>query len=379
MKKIWIKIGIVVIAALAIVLIITQTRKEPEEIKIGVVAPLTGPIAVYGENVRDGVLLAVDEINKNGGVNGTSIKIILEDEGAGPQASVNAVRKLISIDHVQTIIGPATSAGLLASAPIAEKEHVILFSPSSTSDNVRDAGDYIFRNRASTSQEATVFAKYIMEELGLKKLSILRANADYAKSFADVCKKIIAEKGGVVLNEEMFAEGASDYRSQLTKIKALNPEGIFIVGVPVELGNILRQIKEIGIKAQLFSNTIDSPEIFKIAKGAEEGLTFVTTFYDPKTGDEKIEEFDKKFMERFGRASHIFGANAYDAIYILKTVIKDYGYKGEKIKEGLYKLKDFKGAGGNIEFDEKGDLRFTKVAVKKIVGGKFTFVREIQR
>lgn len=378
MRKKWIWIAII-FAVLIVMIIFVKPKKEPEEINIGVVAPLTGPIAVYGENVRDGVLLAVDEINKNGGVNGLPIKIILEDEGAGPQAAVNAVRKLISVDKVQSIIGPSTSAGLLASAPIAEKEHIILFSPSSTADNVRDAGDYIFRNRASTSQEATVFTKYIMEELGLKKFSILRANADYAKSFADVCKKIIGEKGGEILNEEIFAEGSTDYRSQLAKIRSSNPEGLFIVGVPVELGNILRQTKEIGIKAQLFSNTIDSPDIFKIAKGAEEGLTFVTTFYDPINGDAKVKEFDKKFKDRFGRSSHIFGANAYDAIYILKSVIKDYGYKGEEIKEGLYKLKNFRGAGGDIEFDEKGDLRFTKVAVKKIVNGEFIFIKEVQR
>lgn len=371
--------GFIIILVIVIIFIIIQQKSGTKEIKIGVVAPLTGPIAVYGENIRDGISLAAEEINKNGGINGSLIKIILEDEGAGPQAAVSAVRKLLTIDRVQVIIGPATTSGLLASAPIAEQNHVILFSPSATADNVREAGDYIFRNRASTSQEASVFTKYIMEDLGLKIFSILRVNADYAKNFADVCKTIISQKGGSVLNEEISTEGATDFRSQLTKIKNSTPEGLFIVGVPVELGNMLRQIKEIGINAKLFSNTIDSPEIFKISKGAEEGLSFVTTFYDPNNGDNKIKEFDNKFKEKFGRASHIFGANAYDAIYIFKEMIEKYGYNADKIKNGLYKMKGFSGAIGNIEFDEKGDLKFTKVAIKKIVNGKFIFIKEVQK
>jgi len=177
----------------------------------------------------------------------------------------------------------------------------------------------------------------------------------------------------------VFAEGSTDFRSQLTKIKGVDPEAVFIIGVPIELGNILKQIKEIGVQVRLFSNTIDSPEIFKIAKGAEEGLTFVTTFYDPEHGDEKIKEFDRKFREKFGRASHIFGANAYDAVYILKEIIENYGYQGEKIKNGLYKLKGFRGAAGLTEFDEKGDLKFTKVAIKKISNGKFEFIKEVQK
>jgi len=313
-------------------------KKDEGVIKIGVIAPLTGPIAPYGENIKDGVMLAVDEINEQGGVKGKPIRVIFEDEGKGPEAAVSSVRKLITIDHVSVIIGPATSNGVMAAAPLAESYRVVLFSPSGTSDNISDAGDYIFRNRATASQEASVFAEYIAEDLGIEKYAILRSDADYAISFADVCNRTMQESGGQLLLEETFSEGSTDYRSQLSKIKSANPEGIFIVGVPIELGIILKQIKEIGLKAQLFSNTIDSPEIFDIAEGSAEGLTFVTTFYDPVHGDEKVREFDAKFREEYGRDSHIFGANAYDAVYILKTVIEQYGNHSEKIKDGLYLL-----------------------------------------
>jgi branched-chain amino acid transport system substrate-binding protein len=378
MKKIWIGIGVIIVGFLIVFIYFINTDKDQKGIKIGIVAPLTGPISSYGENIRDGVLLAVNEINQNGGIKGNPIVTYFEDEGGGPQASVNAVLKLISINNVKVIIGPATSNGVMASAPIAEKNHVVLLSPSGTSDNIREAGDYIFRNRASVSQEAIVFTKYIIDDLGIKRFAILRADADYAKSFGDICGRTIQENGGSLIIEEIFSEGSSDFRTQLSKIKATTPQGLFIIGVPIELGNILKQIREIGLKTQIFSNTVDSPDIFKLAGGAEEGLTFVTTFYDPVNGDTRIVEFDKKFKERYGRGSHLFGANAYDAVYILKRVIEEYGYDGERIKDGLYQLKKFTGAAGLIEFDEKGDLKFTKVAIKKVTNGKFVFVKEVQ-
>jgi branched-chain amino acid transport system substrate-binding protein len=217
------------------------TKKE-KEIKIGLVTPLTGPVAPYGENVRDGCLLAVEEINQQGGI---KLKLIIEDEDNSSQDAVNAVQKLITVDHVPVIIGPVISSGLLAAAPIAEKNKVVLFSPSGMSDNIREAGDYIFRNRVSASQEAGVLAWYATVDLGLKNFGILRTDSDYGLSFANACRKIINEQGGKVFIEEVFEQGSTDFRAQLTKIKALNPKGLFLVGVPVELGNMLRQIREL--------------------------------------------------------------------------------------------------------------------------------------
>ncbi len=353
--------------------------EKPKAYNIGVVAPLTGPISTYGENIRDGALLAMEELNEKGGIDGTPIHLVFEDEGAGPQSAVSSVRKLIAIDRVPVIIGPATSNGVMAAAPIAEENHVVLLSPSGTSDNISQAGDYVFRNRASASQEAAVFAKYIIEDLGIRKYAVLRSDADYAENFVKVCNTVMQGQGGTLLLEEVFAEGSTDFRSQLAKIKATNPTGLFIIGVPVELAGILRQAKEMGLNCQFFSNTIDSPEIFKLAEGAEEGLTFVTTFYDPKHGNDRIREFDEAFRAKFGRASHLFGANAYDAVYLVKQVIESHGYTGESIKAGLYGINRFSGASGQIEFDENGDLEFTTVAIKKISNGQFEFIREVQK
>lgn len=376
-RNVWIGIGIIVVVALAIVLIVTQTKKEVEEIKIGAIAPLTGPAAPYGENVRDGILLAVEEINKAEGINKHKITLIFEDEGGGPRVAVDAVRKLIASDNVSVIIGPSTSNGIMASAPIAEEKHVVLFSPGAASDNVRDAGDYIFRNRASAYQEAVALAKYALIDKNLTRFTILRSDADYAVSFASAFRRTVEDNNGNVLIEEAFQEGSTDLRTQLSKIIGSKPEAIFIIGVPIEIGNILKQVREMDIRLPLFSNSIESPDIFKIAGRATEGLVFSTTFYDPEHGDKRLQEFDSRFKERYGRRSDLFAANGYEAIYILKAAMEKGGYSGKQIKNALYSLKDFRGLMGYVEFDEKGDIK-AKITIKKIENGKFKFIKIIQ-
>jgi len=353
-------------------------KKEEKVVKIGVVTALTGPVAPYGDNVRDGCLLATDEINLKGGIGGHKIELFIEDEEASPQKAVSAVQKLITTDKVQVIIGPVISSGFLAAAPVAEKRKVVLFSPSGMADNIRDAGDFIFRNRASASQEAGGLAKYIVAKTELSKMVILRSNSDYAISFANVCRKVFEQGERAVLVEESFEQGATDFRTQLAKIKVTKPDAILIIGIPVELGNMLKQIKELGFKVPIFSNSIDSPQIFQISHGTEEGLVFSTTFYEPEMDNSSLKEFDRKFRERFGRESHFFAANAYDAIYILKNVLEKKGYTGEKIRDGLYSLKGFKGVTGNIEFDKKGDLKNPTIVIKQISHGKFNIVEQIK-
>ncbi|NVL89905.1 MAG: penicillin-binding protein activator [Desulfobacterales bacterium] len=352
--------------------------KKDKEIKVGVVAPLTGPAAPYGENIRDGAVLAIEEINASGGINGCPMVLVFEDEGATPQQAVAAVNKLITVDRVPVIIGPSSSNGILAAAPVAERNRVVLISPGAASDNVRNAGDYIFRNRASAYQEAAALAKYALEDMALEKFAILRTGADFGLSFAKVFREIISSEGGQILTEEAYHEGDVDFRTQLVKIKATKPDGVFFVGAPIELGNILKQNQQLGTRLTIFSNSIESPEVFKIAGEAAEGVIFSTTFYDPEHGDEKLQRFDRRYKERYGKLSDLFAANGYDAVYVVRQAIVDGGYDADKIKDAFYSLKDFRGLMGSIAFDEKGDVT-ALIAIKKIVGRKFQFIKVVQK
>jgi len=375
MKKIWIGIGSVIVVLLAIVLILAQIRKEAKEIKIGFVNSLTGQYAPYGENNWNGVKLAVEEINSAGGINGKRVKIISEDDRSTKDGAVAAVKKLIEIDRVPVIIGPGSTIGVMGAAPIANKAKVVLLSPGAAGPQVTDAGDYIFRNRPSGALEASKIAEYAYKTLQIKKVSVFYPNIDYGIGFKNVFVKKFTSLGGSILSEEIYAESDTDFRTQLAKIKEKRPEGVYVLGVPESIGQILKQAKEIGLNVQFLSNNVESAKLLEIAGEAANGLIFPIPYYDPNSPLPRIKEFEKKYFKRFNRHSDLFAALGYDAVYIIKYAIETGGYDGEKIKNALYNLKNFQGVAGVISFDENGDV-IMPLSIKKVENGQFVILEE---
>jgi branched-chain amino acid transport system substrate-binding protein len=375
MKKTWIVIAIVVIVALAALLIITQIKRGAGEIKIGFVNSLTGQYAPYGENNWNGVMIAVEEINIAGGINGKRINLIVEDDGSTKEGAVFAVKKLIEIDKVPVIIGPGSTVGVAGTSAIANKAKVVLFSPGAAGPGITTKGGYVFRNRVSGDLEAPKIAEYAITALKLKKAAILYPNVDYGVGFKNSFKTKFISSGGEVITEETYADNDTDFRSQLNKIKMKSPELVYVLGVPESVGQMLRQAKEIGLKTQFISNNVESSKLIEIAKNSAEGLIFPTETYDPNSALERIKQFEKKYFFKFNRRSDLFAANGYDAVYIVSQAIEKSGYKGEDIKNVLYNLKNFPGVGGNISFDEKGDV-IKPISIKMVKGGEFKIIEE---
>lgn len=374
-RNIWVGIGVAVVVALAIVLIVTSTRRKPRDTRIGFVNSLTGQYAPYGENNWNGVKLAVEEINSAGGINGRRIKIILEDDRSIKEGAVSAVKKLIDIDKVPVIIGPGSSVGVMGSAPIANRAKVVLLSPGAASPEITNAGDYIFRNRASGALEASKIAEYAYKKLQVRKAVVFYPNVDYGIGFMNVFIKKFTSLGGIILFKETYAETDTDFRTQLAKIKERPPEGIYVLGVPESIGQILRQAKEIGLHVQFLSNNVESPKLLDIAREAAEGLIFPIPFYDPESSLLRVRKFERKYFAKFNRHSDLFAANGFDAVYIIKYAIEVGGYNGERVKNALYNLKDFYGVGGVISFDENGDV-IKPLSIKTVKNGQFVTLRE---
>ncbi|MCD6193333.1 MAG: ABC transporter substrate-binding protein [Candidatus Aminicenantes bacterium] len=370
MKKIWIGVVILIIAALAVLIVVTQTKREPEEIKIGVIVPLTGGSAKYGEDIKRGYDLAVEEINAEGGVRGRKIRLIYEDSEGKPEKAVTAAQKLIQRDRVVAILGPLWSSPTLAVAPICEKNKVVLLSSGSSSPKITDAGDYIFRNELSDKYGAEQTAKLFFN-LGFKKIAIIYVNNDFGIGYKDVTEQIYKNLGGVVTTTQSFEQDATDFRTQLLKIKDTNPEGLFIVGYK-EMILILKQMREFGINAQILSVALfEDPEIIEKVGDVAEGAiyTYYGTF-DPKSQESRIKEFVKKFEERYHKLPEYYAPIGYDAVKILALAIEKGGFAPEQIKEALYQIKDFPGLSGTTSFDENGDVA-KPVILKTVEKGKF--------
>lgn len=347
--------------------------QEKGEIKIGVINSLTGSGAPYCEGIHNSFQLAVDEINEAGGIKGRKLVLLYEDDQTNPEAAVSAFQKLVDVDKVQIIIGPASSSSVMACAPLANDRKVVLLSSGAASPDITYAGDYIFRNRSAGTQEANATADFAYENLKLRKVGILKINTDYGQGFSRVFKEKFSSLGGEILGEVTYDQGQTDFRSQIVKIKNLNPEGVYLIGVPVEAGLILKQSAELGFNTRFLTNNMESPELIKIAGNATEGIYFAIPRVKLDESQERVKHFVEEYVKRYGEKPDMFAADAYDAVFIAKWAIEQAGYDGSKIKDALYQLQDFQGIAGSVSFDSNGDA-LKPLVIKTVRNREFVVV-----
>jgi len=373
MKKIWIGVLILIIAALAVLLVVTQTKRGPEEIKIGAILPLTGEAAKYGKSAKRGIDLALEEINAKGGIKGKKLTIIYEDSKGNPKEGVSAILKLITVHKVPAILGAMSSSVTLAIAPIAEENKIVLLSPASSSPKITHAGDYIFRNCYSDIYEGKKMAHYIYNETRYKKVAIIHINNDYGIGLREAFRDEFNKLGGKVVAVETYDFGATDFRTQLSKIKESDPDAIYIVGYS-EMGRLLVQAKELELRIPFFSCIMfEDPDILKVAGDIAEGVVYTYPSYNPKSREDVVANFINIFEKKYNQKPDGFAANAYDALKILALAIEKGGGKSEQIKKALYSIKDYPGVTGKTSFDGNGDV-IKPIGIKQSVRGKFKWI-----
>ncbi len=311
------------------------------DLKVGIMLPLTGDAAPYGIGAKKGAELAFEKLKVPG------VKLVVEDSGCDGRTAINAINKLINVEKVVAIVGELCSSATLAVAPVAEQKKVVLISPASTSPDITDAGDYIFRTVPTDARQG-VFAADLLRREGIKNLAVLYPNEDYGKGFSGVLEKSFKEKGGRVVASESFERGSTDLRTQLTKIRARRPDAVFLISnSPNSAIEALRQMRELRVNVKLFgSEGLKSKEIAQ-ARGAD-GL--IITSVSP--GSKQFADEHKRF---FNEEAGPFSAQAYDAYESIARAIKGGAKTGEQIKNALYKL-SFNGATGRVKFDRKGDV-----------------------
>jgi len=346
--------------------------RERGEIKIGWIGPLTGDAAYYGEMVKKGTELAVEEINEAGGIKGLRIKVIYEDDQLDPKKGTLALQKLITVDKVPVVIQAAGSSVMLANAPIAERNKVVLISPTCSNDKIKYAGDYIFRIWPSDAYQGKVIAEFAYNELGKRRAAVLYINNDYGVGLKDEFVKNFKRLGGEVVFVEGFAQGESDFRTILTKLKGLNPDIVFLSSLYKESALILKQAKELGLETQFIGGDGNfAPELIELSGGAAEGTIVTNMHWDPNSSDPIVRNFVRKFREKYNQDPEVYAAAGYDCIKVLARAIEMGGTTSDGIKEALYKIKHFKGVTGDITFDEYGEIMFKEYDKFIVKGGKF--------
>jgi len=367
MKRI---LSLSILAASVVALLSHGCSAAPKEVKLGVITSSTGTIAPYGEAVLNGVQTAVDELNAGQGIAGRKVKLLVEDDQSDPKNAVSALTKLATVEKVSAVIGPVASSSVMSAAPVADEKKVVILSPAGAAPAITNAGDFVFRNRSSGALEALWMADYAAQKAKATKAALLYINTDYGVGYKDIITARFKELGGTLDLTESFDQGVTDFRAQLAKVKAQNPQFVFVLGNPKEVGYLLKQSRELGLKCLFIANNVEGQDVLNVAGKAAEGLVIVLPYFDPSSPSPKVQQFVAKYQGRYGRLPDLYAANGYDAMYMVKAAMVAKGFTGEQVRDGLYALKDFEGVNGRVSFDKNGDV-VMPLAYKQIKDGKF--------
>lgn len=321
-------------------------------IKIGGIFPLSGAVAVYGTEARNGVQLAVEEINATGGINGQTVQLIAEDDEGNPEKSVSAYKLLTTRDGAKLFIGSLTSGCTMAITSLAQAQKVVVVAPAATAPAVTDAGNFIFRVCFIDPFQGKVGAKFAFENLGLKKAAVLYdVGNDYSVGLFDNFKAGFEAAGGTIVAAESYNTGDKDFNAQLTKIKNANPEVVYLPDYYSTVALIAKQLRAQGLNVPIVG--ADGWDGIVDNAGDEMLNGFYSNHYASDSTDGKVIDFVKKYSEKFNATPTSFAALAYDAMYVIKDAIIASGSADPvKVQAALEKTKGSY-LTGNLSFDEK--------------------------
>ncbi len=342
-------------AALAITLALFQQEvMGSDEIAIGAALPLSGAVSYYGQDSKRGIDLAVDEINTAGGINGQRVRVIYEDtQGQGTRA-VSAIRALLDVQNVPAVIGGGTSTETLSMAPIAERSQRVLISPVSSASKISQSGSYIFRSVPSDGAQAVNLAEWIVQR-GVTRLALIYVNQAWGVGLKDDFVSNYQRLGGELLTQEATDQGEVDFRTQLVRMRASNPQAYLAIIYAREGGLLLRQARELGISDQFFGADPWTKKEFIESAGeaAGDGVLFTTpALYDGA----EFKAFAKDFRARYNRDPGVYEAHGYDCMKLLALAMQQGGTSPVAIRDSLAAISGYMGATGNTTFDENGDV-----------------------
>lgn len=361
--------------AFAAALTVVGCNSKSASVKIGSIGPLSGQYAVYGSDCKNGIELAVQEINAAGGINGQPFEVIYEDDEGNNEKSVSAYKKLVTKDGVKLIIGSLTSGCTQAIAPLAQAQKVVLIAPAATAPAITETGDFIFRTCFIDPFQGTVGGKFAVQELGSKKAGILYdAGNDYSVGLMENFEKEFVAGGGKIVAKESYQGGDKDFNAQLTKIKNAQPDVVYLPEYYTDVALIARQLRAQGINTPIVG--ADGWDGLTENAGTEVLNGFYSNHYASDSTDEKVQTFVKSYTEKYNLAPTSFAALGYDSVYMLKDAVLNAGGTGsEEIRAALENTSgDY--VTGHLTFDEKHNPVKSAVIVELVAdeSGKLTTV-----
>ena len=332
-------------------------------------------MANYGVATYEGLELAIDEVNAAGGINGKKIKLVKADTKSETSEAVNSATKLIADDKVKVLVGPATTAPVIAETQVATEHKVPILAPCATSAKVTvengKVQPFVFRSCFIDPQQGDVMAKFAKDNLKATTAVIyFDSSSDYSKSLAQVFKEKFEAAGGKVLMEEAFVQKDQDFKATLTKLKTAGAQVMFVPAYYEEVGKIVKQARELGIATPILgTDGWDDPKVKDIAGADAINNTFFCTHYSDK--DAEVKPFLDAYNKKFNHAPNVFAALGYDAGKVLIDALKRANSDDtEKIAKAIAETKNLKAGTGTISMDANHNPIKQAVILENKNGGR---------
>lgn len=349
-------------------------------IKIGYYGDLSGPTFNFGESAKNGVLMAVEEINQAGGINGHRIDLVIEDDQGSAERAATRAGKLIDQDKVIAVIAGGTSGNSRAGAPKAQVAKIPLISPSATDPAVTQIGDYIFRACFIDTFQGEVMAKFAFNTLKAQKAAILLDfNSPYSRGLSDFFELSFTRLGGQIVNKQLYTITDGDFRGQLNAIRLSDPDVIYVPGYYGNIAFIARQARQMGItQALLGGDGWDAPELWDLGGDALNG-SYISNHYSAEDPSGAIQQFVRDYKLRYGNLTpDAHAALAYDAMRVLADAIQRAGStEGPKLRNALAQTKNFSGVTGLITINSERNA-IKPAVILKLLDRKYVYQETIQ-
>ena len=373
--KNWIKI--VVACCLALLL---STPAMADTVRIAVASPFTGPLAGYGDNVKAGVTLKVEEINAAGGINGKQVRVDWMDEQCEPREAATVSSRIAQNRNIVGVVGHLCSSAHLAALPTYLRHGVPVVAPTTTAVAIsdqskdRDGNTWAFRVVYRDDYQGEFLAEYAQNILGLENIAVFYENNDYGIGLKNAFVGKANAIGLNIVGEEAYVSGASDFNPQLTRLRGRNPDGLFIAGYYPEGALIASQADSLGLNVTKFgADGFDNADYISLAGTSAEN-TYLTVPFLAEAAEGETLQFLQNYRERFNREVDWMSANAYDAAGILLQAIAEAGPDRAKIREYIASINSpenaYQGIAGATYFNEYGDT-LKPAFVKTVQDGQF--------
>jgi branched-chain amino acid transport system substrate-binding protein len=351
--------SILVLALLSTVL----ACEKDKPVKFGAVLPLTGEAAVYGVPIRKGVELAVDQIRMLDDYP-YELELVVVDSESDPEKGRQLLAELYS-QGALAVIGGVTTAEALAMVAEADEHDQVLMSPSASTPELTGISKNFYRVFPSDAREGATMGNFATQKLNAEKVVVLSKESAYAKGIQEIFEREFERHGGEVLESIEFPSLSSDLSGVVERVMTLNPDAVYLAAYAEDLAQMITYLRDQGYKGTIFTTSaFAAPEVIARVGRPAEGVFLTQAAFDPNSEEPEVKTFVDGYRAKYQSEPDLYAVHGYDAMMVLAEALRQSGDLPTEFWKGVRSIRDFTGATGTIQFDERGDVqKFPRVYV----------------